>query len=95
MYTLLIERAESREVPGYGLVEYVRGIMFDTDEETGAKSVCDIIEATKGHNGELLIETMADGFPGWRFEGWQVQETNMGRARSNRTMIRKIVEQLP
>jgi hypothetical protein len=93
MFTLLIEKIEPREVYGHGIQPHVRGIIFEIEEETGAKSVRDIVE-THSQGAEYLLEAIANGYPGWKFEGWQVQATNMGRARTNRTMIRKIVEQL-
>jgi hypothetical protein len=92
MYTLLIEKIDPREVPGHGIVPYVRGLIIE-ENENGLRSVCDIVETTR-EGAEYKLEAVADGYPGWKFEGFQVQETNMGRVRTNRGMIRKIVEQL-
>ena len=85
-HTLLIEK--STNYP-----DSVRAVIIEEDEN-GARMVLDIVE-THREGAEYLFEAVADGYPGWKFEGWQVQETDMGRARTNRTMIRKIVEQLP
>jgi hypothetical protein len=96
-YTLLIEKvkAERPDLAHYPDWDgnLVRGIVFDVDEETGAKSVAEIIE-TAGPGAERTIHAMMQVFDGWKFDGAQAQRTNFGRATSNLGMIRKIIEQL-
>jgi hypothetical protein len=84
MYTLLIERSG----------DSVRGIIIDRDEETGARSVVDILETIPACAPKLFA-AVADSFGEWELAAHHLAEVDFGRARTNLTRIRKVVEQLP
>jgi hypothetical protein len=83
-YTLLIEKIADDS-------DNLRAIVFETDD-TGDKSVCDIVETTR-EGGYYLIAAIAEQFVGWEFSPVHAG-VDFGRARTDLTRIRKVVEQL-
>ena len=93
-YTLLIEPCETLHPYDQSVkVDGVRGIVFETDPDTGYKSVVDIVETTR-EGGEHMLDAVAGNYDDCKLDGAQVQATNMGRVWKRRSMIRKIIEQL-
>jgi len=92
MFTLQIEKVTDADVESE--VELVRGIVFETDPETGYKSIVDIAEMPR-EGAEHMLAAIAGNFDNCFLAYENTFRTNFGRATSMRTMIRKIVEQLP
>ena len=86
-YTALFERGENGTM---------RGILLETDEETGAKSVVDIIEMNvEGMTAADIAHCFCNYFYycDWKFT--QLQFVNVGRAHTQKGLLTKLLEQLP
>ena len=82
-HTLLIEKT-----PG----GHLRGIIWDTDPDTGAKCVVELFETERDNMVNFAMSY--DVSFNWQFDGKQLAEINVGRAHTKRGILTKLVEQI-
>jgi len=83
MYTLLIEK--SNDYP-----DCKRLVIIDTDEETGSKSVVDIVE-THQEGCWHLFDAVSERYQPFEFSPAHAS-VDFGRARTNLSRMRKVAE---
>ena len=89
-YELIIERVNA---------DTVRLIAFDTDEDTGARSVVDIIEA-QGEKQFKWLSCIHEYNPTWtnceeNYISDRHDDVDYGRAKKLSSRIMKVIQQLP
>jgi hypothetical protein len=70
----------------------VRGILFDIDLETGAKSVRDIVEVEQDEKAAASFMQIFG--TEWLFDGRQIASFNAGRAHTQLGLLKKLIASL-